>query len=259
MLIFDIETAGLDDVTLARICPEFIPPHHPGNFDPAAVAIGNLKDQSKIDDKIAKAREAHELAVSSYNANRLALAKQHFAAFKDKAALDATTGRVLAIGFQSGDDGPTSRGKFAIEDGKGDEAALLAAAFWAKYAKCRTTAGGPRKLVGANILQFDLPFLIRRSWILGVDVPATVRNGRYFDQLFVDVREVWLCGQRWGECSSSSLDSMSRALGVGAKNGNGADFAKLWSGTADERNQAVEYLKNDLALTAAVAKRLGVV
>jgi len=258
MLVFDIETGGLDDKELAAICPEFIPPPHPGTFDPASVKIGNLKDQSKIDAKIEEAKIAHAAAVENYDRDRIALAEQHFAAFRDKAALDATTGRVVAIGYQAADSG-----KVAISDGKGEEATVLAE-FWGKYQKCRQQPGSPRKMVGCNIFGFDLPFLIRRSWMNGVDVPSTVvSNRRYFDQLFVDLREVWLLGQRWGDCGSS-LDTMARALGVGEKrdgvNGvKGADFARLWVGTAEERALAVAYLKNDLELTAGVAKRLGVV
>jgi hypothetical protein len=256
VLIFDIETGGLSETELAALCPPFEPPQHPGEFNPSTVAVGNLKDQAKIDEKIAKAKAAHELAVTNYDRDRITLAEQHFADFKSKAALDPTTGIVLAIGFQSADNG-----KFAIEHGDGDEGKLLAA-FWAKYAKCRANPGGPRKMVGCNIFGFDLPFLVRRSWMLGVDVPASVVvNRRYFDQLFVDLREVWLLGQRWGDCGSS-LDTIARTLGnCGQKpeDVGGADFARLWNGTADDKNQAVAYLRNDLAMTSKVAKRLGVV
>ncbi len=248
MLIFDIETGPLSDEQLATLAPEFIPPPHPGQFDPASVKIGNLKDQAKIDAKIIEAKELHAAEVASWEKNVPLLKAAKFASFQDKAALDATTGRIVAIGYQSGD------GKVVIDDGGGDEAKLIAG-YWQKQQKVR---GQQRKLVGANILGFDLPFLVRRSWILGVDVPGNVRNGRYFDSCFIDLRDVWLCGQKWGECPSS-LDVMARALGCGSKNGHGGDFAKLWFGSAEEKQQAVAYLLNDLAMTAAVAVKLGVV
>lgn len=252
MLIFDLETGALDDVTLAKLCPDFSPPPHPGDFDPAAVRYGNTKDADKRAAILADRQAAHALAVESYDKDCKLGAEQHFTNFKSSAALDPTTGRILAIGVQDADSG-----KCGIDDGGGDEAVLIAK-FWAKYVKCRAQVGGPRKMIGANIFGFDLPFLIRRSWILGVEVPASVRNGRYFDQLFIDLRDVWLCGQRWNDCQSS-LDVMARALNCGSKNGHGADFARLWFGTGEERNLAVAYLRNDLAMTAAVAKRLGVV
>lgn len=252
MLVWDIETGGLPDTELSAICPEYERPPHPGEFDPASVKVGNL-GEAKAKEKVDAAREAHKLAVAGYDAACQQGAEQHFANFKANAALSATTGRVLAIGFQSADNG-----KFAIEDGGGDEAALLAK-FWTKYRSCRA-GDRPRSMVGCNIFQFDLPFVVRRSWILGVEIPDTViRDGRFWDAMvFVDLRNVWLLGQRWNDCESS-LDTMARALGCGSKNGHGAEFARLWNGTAEERNQAVAYLKNDLAMTAAVAKRLGVV
>lgn len=249
MLIFDIETGPLDDATLAALCPPFEPPPHPGQFDPASVKVGNLKDKDKIAEKVQAARDSHNAAAQGYDQHVATLRAGHFEDFRSKAALDATTGRVLAIGYR------TPEGKVAIDHADGDENKLIAN-FWTKQQKVR---GQQRKLVGANVLAFDLPFLIRRSWILGVDVPASgVRNGRYFDSCFVDLRELWLLGQRWGECPSS-LDVMAKALGCGAKNGQGGDFAKLWFGTADERQQAVAYLLNDLEMTAAVAAKLGVV
>lgn len=250
MLIWDIETGPLDGVRLAALCPAYEPPPHPGEFDPAAVKYGNTKDPDKRSAILADNQARHSSAVESYERDCKLGAEQHFADFKSKAALDATTGRVLCVGFQSGD-----TGKVAIIDGDGDESKLLTS-FWDKYRSCRS-GDSFRSMVGCNIFSFDLPFLVRRSWILGVEVPDTViKDSHYWDaRVFVDLRNVWLLGQRWGECESK-LDTMARALGVGAKNGNGADFAGLW---ASDREKAVAYLRNDLQLTCDVAKRLGVI
>lgn len=231
MLVFDIETGPLPDDKLREIYVE------PTYEEFAASCDQRWKDETK--------REKFEAA-----------RKNGFANFCGKAALDPTTGRVLAVGFQDADD----PAKVAIADGAGDESQLLAA-FWHKYRNCRVprAGGGPRRMIGCNIFGFDLPFLVRRSWILGVDVPGTAipPPGRYFDVLFIDIRERWLLGQRWTDCPSS-LDTMARALGCGQKNGDGAEFGKLWFGTAEERVKALNYLKNDLAMTANVAKRLGI-
>lgn len=228
MLVFDIETAGLPDEKLRELYVD------PTYEEFAASCDSRWKEETK--------REKFEVAK-----------RDGFAKFAAKSALDPTTGRVLAIGFQAADD----PAKVAIEYGGGDESTLLAA-FWRKYSVSRSN--GPRRMIGCNIFGFDLPFLVRRSWILGVDVPSTVipPPGRYFDVLFIDIRERWLLGQRWGECQSS-LDVMARSLGCGQKNGDGKDFGKLWLGTAEQRQEAIAYLKNDLAMTAAVAKRLGIV
>jgi hypothetical protein len=245
MITFDIETGPLDEETVLEFSPPFQPPPRQGEFDPASVKVGNLKDQTKIDAKIAEARAAHEKSVADYEANVNAAYLQHVAQAMEAATLSPTTSSVIVIGYRAFD------GRIAIDDGGGDERQLIRK-FWQKYEKWRVDR---RRIVGCNILGFDLPFLIRRSWILGIDVPATVKPGRYFDDLFVDVREAWLCGQRWSDCDSS-LDVIARALGVGAKNGDGAMFWKLW---AEDRDKAVAYLKNDLELAGNAAVRMGIV
>lgn len=247
-LIWDIETDRLPDDQLAPFIPEFTPPPHPGEFDPSSVKLGNIKDEAKRAAKIEECRAAHAAAVANYDATVEQLKANHLADFLSRAALSPVTGQVLAIGFMS------EKGA-GVEDGGGCEEDLLNR-FWARYCKMRAAKPDPRKLVGCNIFGFDLPFLIRRSWILKVDIPATVRvvGNRWFDPVFVDLRDVWLCGQKWGECESS-LGMMAKALGVGEKNGDGAEFGKLWR---EDRPAAVNYLLNDLVLTAKVAERLGV-
>jgi len=218
-LITDIETGPLPREQLDAIAPK---------FDSENVAVGNLRDPDKIAAKMSEARER----------------------WYEKAALSPVTGHVLAIGYMS-----PETGKFAIEHGKPEEE--LIAGFWRKYGEMRNAT---RKIVGFNIFDFDLPFLVRRSWKRQIDVPASVFNGRYFDSAFLDLREKWLCGQHYSGVESS-LDHVARALGVGNKPEgiSGADFGRLYQGTAAERQQALDYLANDLKLTASIAARLGVV
>ena len=103
------------------------------------------------------------------------------------------------------------------------------------------------RFVGFNILAFDLPFLIRRSWHHRIPVPDDLRtNGRYWHPRFVDLREVWQLGDRQAH---GKLDDLAKHLAVGAKNGSGADFARL---LATDRAAALAYLENDLRLTAAI-------
>lgn len=248
VLIFDIETGPLPDEALAQAF-KFDPPPHPGEFDPASVKYGNTKDEAKRAEKLEQAKQAHAAAVANYERDAAAARDQAWQSLKGSAALDASTGQVLAIGIRRDD----KSGVF-----QGPEAEILAK-FWAKYLACRKEQ---TKLVGANIVQFDLPFLVRRSWILGVDVPGSVcQFGKWgnFDSLFVDIREWWQLGQR-NNCESS-LDTMARALGVGSKPEgiDGSDFARLWFGSPEEKQQAMGYLLNDLQLTADVATRLGVI
>ena len=66
------------------------------------------------------------------------------------------------------------------------------------------------------------------------------------------MREIWQFGDRQ---AAGSLDTISKHLGVGAKTGNGKDFAKLW---IEDREKAIAYLRNDLELCREISKKLGV-
>lgn len=252
MLIFDVETGPLPIDQILAFAKQFVPPPHPGEFDPSSVKIGNLKDRGKIDSKIEEARQAHAKSVTDYDSNVESLKTAHERSIIDRAALDPVTGRVVAIGYYS-----VEKRKHAIDSGgeAGNEDEIIAN-FWKNVLKMRSTG---RKVVGANIFGFDLPFLVRRSWILGVEVPSCIRDGRYWDRCFICVREIWLLGQRWGDCESS-LDTMARALDCGAKPDgvDGSMFWQLWSGSAEDRAKAIAYLQNDLDMTWGVAQRIGV-
>jgi DNA polymerase III epsilon subunit-like protein len=113
------------------------------------------------------------------------------------------------------------------------------------------------KFVGHNIHGFDLPFMVKRSWYLGIKIPYLAYDDRgYFHKSFVDLMKIWSLGDR----SYIKLDRLGELLGVGRKTDGvtGADFARLWNGTKEERKKAYEYLENDLTVTAAIAKRMGV-
>lgn len=205
-LIFDIETGPESDEALVIMEPEFSAP-------------ANYKDPVKIAEKIEEQRQA----------------------WREKAALCATTGRVLAIG---------------IADVKGihllcyeDDEALLLREFW----RIACPGGKWRPLIGFNSNRFDIPFLVRRSFKLRVPVPGGVTHGRYLNQRFIDLMDAWKVGDYQ---ASISLDRLAKHLGCGAKNGDGAQFAEL---LATDPEAALDYLRNDIEMTRAVAERLGVI
>ena len=212
---FDIETASLTEAELAAMLPP---------FDPTQVKAGNLGPE-KAAAKIAEAEAAHRRE------------------FFDRAALDPMTGRVLAIGVLY----PHSREFIVVADD--DEASLLRE-FWNLT---RGEMGRINTMIGFNSNQFDLPFLIRRSWKHRVPVPFGIRRGRYWSEHAVDLRDDWQLGDRQAR---GSLDAVAKHLGVGAKNGDGKDFARLWQ---TDRAKAIEYLRNDVELTARVAEVLGAI
>lgn len=244
MIVFDIETGPLPDDQLRLVAPAFDPPQHPGEFDESSVKYGNTKDPEKRQQKLDDAKAAHAAAVAKHDREVEAARQQHWQEVVSKAALSATTGRVLAVGYQS----PRSQ----VLDIDEDEAAMLTR-FWQQVRRC---ASERRMMVGHNIAGFDIPFMARRSWINRVSVPDGVFNRRWLnDKLFADTMLTWQCS---GFDKFASLDVVAKSLGVGGKTEGvtGAMFAEL---LAQDRAAAEEYLRNDLAMTAAVAERMGLI
>lgn len=212
-ICWDVETSPLPNDELEKL----IEP-----FNPTAVKFGNIKDPVLIEQKIEKAREAH------------------WQDFVDQAALSAVTGKVLAIGIMEDD-------KFSVIGETGTEADIITE-FWSL---CHFEMGRLNTMIGFNTAKFDLPFLVRRSWKLGVKVPRFLRRGRYWADEFIDLRDDWQMGDR--ECHGS-LNFICKHLGLGEKLGNGKNF---WFDWANDRPKALAYLNQDLILTAKVAKIFG--
>ena len=159
----------------------------------------------------------------------------------EKAALACTTGKVLAIGFC------TSESDVAILEG--DESVILTS-FWNSV-----TYHGAflQKLIGFNSNEFDIPFMVRRSWKLGVKVPSTLfklaRGRVYLNENCIDMLDYWSFGTR----DSIKLKNLAKFLNIGEKNGSGADFAKTYE---TDKSSALSYLKNDVLLTLRCAKAM---
>jgi uncharacterized protein YprB with RNaseH-like and TPR domain len=211
--VFDIETEALGEKAVLA------------SFDEGKVKLGNLKDEGKIKAKIEDARKAH----------------------LEKAALSPLTGRVLALGYETYDGNLTISSAYR-DDPEGE--AEVCYGFWRMFEDEHDLG---RTLVGFNSARFDLPFLYRRSLILGVEIPDDVlEKGRWWSPTFIDLMEMWQCGDRQ---EFISMNALCLALGVQGKPDGvtGADFARLWYGSNEERAQAKEYLINDLRMTRAVA------
>ena len=267
MLVFDIETGSRPDDELRAVCDPFnpstvaVPTGDYHSFDESSVKLGNTKDPAKVAEKIEAARQAHEAGRIEFEvakANGPALLadaeKAYWDAIRNRAALSPVTGQVLAIGCYS-----VEKDKLAIlgVDKPEDEVDVINK-FWRQFLTCKQQN---RSLVGFNSNSFDLPFLVKRSWLLGVDVPSTLfsPDGKYLDRICVDLLARWRCGV-WGNGDGNSikLAGLARFFGVGDKPDGviGADFARLWR---EDRERAKAYLVGDLKMTAACAARMGVV
>jgi len=185
-------------------------------FEPAS----NLKDPEKI-----KANLADKEA---------AWASDH--------ALKAERGQILVIGLGHGDS--------FYEFLEGTEKAMLQVA-WGQMLAMVQASGF---IVGHNLWGFDLPYMLRRSWAVGVEVPHIFRRElgrRYMPDWCHDCMLVW----SWGRPDERiSLDMLAWALGFGRKleGMTGADFAKVY---AEDREKALLYLRRDLELTEKIYLR----
>jgi predicted PolB exonuclease-like 3'-5' exonuclease len=159
----------------------------------------------------------------------------------DESALFAERGYIVVIGIFD-----EARKTTFLE---GDEKTILKA-FWKLWSD---TTGA---VIGHNIKGFDIPFLMRRSWLNGIPAPAGVIRGRYLTDRIIDTMELWSCGNYR---ETISLNNLAIAFGLPGKNGNGKDFAGQYMLGGDYRKKALEYLKNDLFLTHTVALGMGVV
>ena len=252
MLVFDLETGPLSDEQLREVYTPLdeskIEGLVTGDFDPASVRVGNLKDQAKIKEKVDQARAAHESALANAAGIIAAAKAQHWQTFIADAALSPLTGRILVISYHA-----TEKGRSLVEEKPEPE---LLTGFWKAYQRCRRDG---RKMVGHNISGFDIPFIVRRSWLHDIPVPTTVfERGKWLDSsTLVDTLSLWKCGTNDG----AGLDLLGRAFGIGGKTEgvNGADFSRLYFGTPEEKAKAIEYATRDVIVTAGVATRMGVI
>lgn len=257
-LVFDIETGPADLALIKSLSEPYSPPQPPGDFDPRSVRTGNLKDPEKIMAKIEEARQSHAAAVASHASSIAAGEDSYWAGLIESAPLSPILGRVLAIGFC---DHMENTHTLAVGMQHDDDAeAAIIDDFWCDWFVPTVRAG--YSLIGHYISGFDLPFLMRRSWILGVDIPPGVMesSGRYLSKTFIDTKQIWECGARGNGNVPGSLDVIGRAFGEGCKTEGmtGADFWKLFcSGEAEKVEAAIEYLRNDVVLNSRVARRMG--
>lgn len=98
------------------------------------------------------------------------------------------------------------------------------------------------RLVGHNIIGFDIPYLMKWSSYNGIKVPSFLTpfgrgKGRFFPDVFTDTMLIDSMG-KFGEMIS--LDNLSKAYGFSGKSGNGKFFYQM------NRSDQIEYLTNDV-------------
>lgn len=251
MTLFDIETKPRTDLVRRFIKP------FPA-LDPSAVKYGNTKDPQKRAELLKQKEDDHRAEEVEY-----------WRKAEERAALNPLTAEIICIGMLD------DRGEQVFS---GSERNILES-FWNDFGDF---ARAGESFVfwsgnGAATENFDVEFIIRRSWMLGVPVHPLAFNGRYLGNRFVDAAARYLFGKREAYCSLSDaadqLGLFTPGCDIFPKSDTdpvqGVNFWEWFEGRmtshpttgeaiAPERQRAMalQYLSNDLRLLRSVAGRV---
>ncbi len=219
-------------------------PIDPGEFDEKSVKLGQMKDPDKIAAKIQADREKHADTVAAFANKMRQFRMEQYA----KAALSARTGRVLAIGYMMFEIGDQNSAIEWVDDVSSKDERDLVGTFWEFFLDHKAD----HYFLGHNIIGFDVPFLMQRSFVLGLNPPSEFHAVPRYSPRFVDTAHYWGAGKYPKEYIS--LEDLCFVLGLDMK--KTADGAMFYEMFEQEPNKAREYCLNDLHMTLACAERM---
>ena len=156
-------------------------------------------------------------------------------------SLSGDFGRIFCIGYALGDD--------PVDIIRGQESEILK--------KWWDIADRADLFVGHNIMDFDLPFIYKRSIIHKIKPAARHINlsfARYRSDPIFDTMKEW---DKWALRASISLDKLAKVLGLPTSKDGGIDGSKVYDAyLAGKYDQICEYCKRDVELTRKVFKRM---
>jgi len=166
----------------------------------------------------------------------------------DKAGLDPVQGRVALIVIKDID------GKICEVLDSEDEKVILNGIFgvFGGFSDLVTN-----RIVGHNIINFDIQFIYKRAWLLGMRPDDRVMHDSisYRPSCVVDTMKRWAFGDR---NSFISLKLLCSHFGIVAKGGEveGKNFHEWW---AKDKQKCIDYCIDDVNCSLAVAERMGLV
>jgi hypothetical protein len=169
--------------------------------------------------------------------------------------LNGDFGRLLCIGFiDEPTRGEIERGVIGWDAFQGafhsDERIILAE-FWLRMKTFRPNVD---RIVGHNIYDFDLKFILKRSIIHGVRPTVDLSFARYRNQPIFDTMHEW---ERWSYGSKVGLETLAIALGFESSKRNGVNGSQIHSlFEAGEHRAIHDYCLKDVELTQAIYKRM---
>lgn len=236
-IIVDIETVGLPNAAdFLEPIPDAVPDESP------IVADKRLTDPPKIAADVEKKQTARD------DDNREAQAKveRQRVARIEKCALDWNVGRISAIAWW------TEAGGTEAYLGKDDHSEATALMLFWRAAKSRT-------IVGYNVKGFDLRFMVQRSRYLGISYPD-LDFSKYSHKGIEDLYLLLTFGDGTYDQGAMrrTLKAFCKRFGIPCQDEtNGKDMPALVE--AGEWEQVEAHVRSDVALTVALARRLGVV
>lgn len=234
-LLIDIETAGRSDAagfiedrlgSAADFAAELAAVEHDKRCtkpDAIAESIANRR-QKLIDDREQKRRD-----------------------FQADMGLDWNANRIVALGYQT----ESSEATVLVCEDEDDERAALRRV-WHAY------GAGRRRIVGYNVWGFDLPTMIQRSRLLGIDVPY-IDMRRYGNSDQIDLFKLLTFDDiRCTSVIRRTLDNFCRLFGIDETIppvGSGADIGAMVE--AGDWDGIRAHCLADVRRTQALAQRLG--
>ncbi len=170
-----------------------------------------------------------------------------------KVALDYNVGRISAIGWWTEQRGVAADAEgFTVHVCQNENVERVAIAEFWREARYRT-------LVGFNVRQFDLRFLIQRSRYLGVPYPM-LDLGRYARKGIADLYMDLTFNEPQYEtaCMRRTLRAFCKRFGIAMVDDvSGKDVPGLVA--VGEWGKVASHVRSDVACTLALARKLGVV
>lgn len=163
-------------------------------------------------------------------------AEETFETYLSKSGLGGEFGRIACLAYAIDD--------HDVEVLWGEEVDIVEG-FW-------KAARGIERFVGHNIYDFDLPFIMKRSRILGVPPSWMPNFARYRQTPIYDTMREW---ELWAN-RYVALDTLAKALGLPTSKDrmSGADVASYFE--AGRIEEICEYCVKDVVLTRHVYDKL---
>lgn len=216
----------MSDILVADI--ETIPNMDVADLIPEPKANGVLKDPVKIAADIEKKK----------------------AEAVDKMGLDPNFGRICVIGYARRIDGEISTSDHRLEEAADEAEREVLSAFWEKAKMCA-------RIATFNGAGFDIPFIMRRSWLLGVKPTRTFETVAWKcatgEANHIDVRLVLSDG----DARAKGTMDLYGKLKLGRGKTEGMDGSQVWEyWQAGRLDEIADYCKDDCGTTLELLESL---